>query len=426
MHKMHNVIDLVSVDDTEEEIPYIGQVQEKSRMLNRWGFSHIAHCPDAGAFCHAQFQREQPDLHRNMVYRKSRRLSKMVVSAAGEGVDDYSASSASSASNMVTKQCVALGDKRPYSSTTAPYSSTVTVSTAGATFNKRLPFKKRKPGKIINFTMNDIPSTVTVSTAGDTSNNRLPFKKRKSEQTRNDIRSAISHRCQKWPAMPATPSSMAKRKLNSDGPVNSVTSSHAAGTTDNTAARAPAVSTEAAAVEALAHHFLQQKRAFALASLRENSRLAIRAAWPTKYAAAPVAAHWYSAARPTTTSVPGFMAPTAVQGRTPSTAAVQASAAAISAEAAARSALAALRENSRLAIRAAWPTKYAPAPVAARQYFTAGPTTNCVPRFMAPDAAQGRTPSKVAVQASAAAISVEAAARRAMYQAYLQVLSSNV
>uniref|UniRef100_A0A7S2A744 HSF-type DNA-binding domain-containing protein n=1 Tax=Ditylum brightwellii TaxID=49249 RepID=A0A7S2A744_9STRA len=44
-----------------------------TRKLNRWGFRQISRGPDAGAFHHDLFRREQPELCRKMVCQKSRR-----------------------------------------------------------------------------------------------------------------------------------------------------------------------------------------------------------------------------------------------------------------------------------------------------------------------------------------------------------------
>lgn len=216
-----------------------------TRKLNRWGFRQISRGLDAGAFCHDLFQRDDPELCRSMVCQKSRKSTKRSVSGAVGIADDLM--SVSSASTMGTKSVTSC-EKRPFS-------STVTVSTAGGTSNKSLPFKKRKSGQHItnSFMMNDIPSM-------------------------------ISHRPQK---MAASTSSVTESDLTSDN--GSVCSNNAvvhkfsdkaavqvqavnnAAQTMNNAAQAA----EAQAREALARHFHEQHRAFALASLMENSRSAM-------------------------------------------------------------------------------------------------------------------------------------------------------
>jgi hypothetical protein len=259
-----------------------------------------------------------------MVCQKSRKLHKVALSAAGGGaMDDMY--SVSSASTMGTKPCVATaGEKRPHASP-VPYSSTVTVSTAGVTSNKSLPFKKRKSGQMSSFMMNDIPSM-------------------------------ISHRQQK---MPASTASVTESDLTSDtSSVNSSTVVPKAPINPTAAARPPAASAEAVAMEALARHFHQQHRAFALASLMENSRVAIQAAGLAAQAQAaapvampaaalqgssmPVAAHRYApVVGAMTTSSPGVIAPTVAvsQQKMMSAALAPAPSVAVSAAVAAKSAL---------------------------------------------------------------------------------------
>lgn len=195
-----------------------------TRKLNRWGFRQISRGPDAGAFCHELFQRDDPAMCRGMVCQKSRkatpggassksRAHKIGSSSSSSSLPDDLAS-VSSASTMGTRS-VASYERRAYS-------STVTVSTAGAASRKSLPFKKRKAAAAANETWGDIPSTIS---------------HRSSTAAEHD-------------AAPACPSAAASQ--------------------------APA-DAEAAARAALARHFHEQHRAFALASLMENSRLAMEA-----------------------------------------------------------------------------------------------------------------------------------------------------
>ncbi|KAL7530962.1 hypothetical protein ACHAWF_003579 [Thalassiosira exigua] len=226
-----------------------------TRKLNRWGFRQISRGSDAGAFCHELFRGDQPELCRGMVCQKSRKSKK------GPSDDLVSVSSAST---MGTKSVVSC-EKRPYS-------STVTVSTAGGTASERsLPFKKRKSGQHVTVGYN-----------------------------RDDIPFMISHRNQKAPSAAGgnSNSSGLESDLTSDG--GSVCSgsnaapnanASAAASAPNAAAQAAvkkaAVAAEAAAREALARHFHEQHRAFAIASLMENSRLALQAAGMPGASAAP-------------------------------------------------------------------------------------------------------------------------------------------
>mmetsp|Transcript_16103 Transcript_16103/g.34033 ORF Transcript_16103/g.34033 Transcript_16103/m.34033 type:complete len:574 (+) Transcript_16103:173-1894(+) len=231
--------------------PGVHKYPSFTRKLNRWGFRQISRGPDAGAFCHELFQREDPGLCRGMVCQKSRKMKKMPMSAAGGMMMD-DMMSVSSASTMGTKLSIASGEKRPYS-------STVTVSTAGATSNKSLPFKKRKSGQMSNFMMNGIPSMI--------SHRSQKMAASTSSVTESDLTSDTSS---------SSSSSVCSNNAVAKAPVaaanNAVAPVAAAPTT---AASAPA---EATAMEVLARHFHEQHRAFALASLLENSRMAMNAA----------------------------------------------------------------------------------------------------------------------------------------------------
>jgi hypothetical protein len=232
-----------------------------TRKLNRWGFRQISRGPDAGAFCHDLFQREDPGLCRGMVCQKSRKS----FSSSSSTSDVMSVSSASTMGTGGGNRSVAsfgngqrVGEKRLYS-------STVTVSTAGQNNN------------------------INGNTSASISNKSLPFKKRKSNGQHvammSDIPSMISHGYQK---MSSSTSSMTESDQTSD---NSSVCSGGNGNTNavfvapkalsmNTAlgGHIPVAAGEALAREALARHFHEQQRAFALASLLENSRLAIEAA----------------------------------------------------------------------------------------------------------------------------------------------------
>lgn len=235
-----------------------------TRKLNRWGFRQISRGPDAGAFCHELFQRDYPELSRGMVCQKSRKGSKKSMNGSGFQDDMMSVSSAST---MGTKS-IASCEKRPYS-------STVTVSTAGNTSNKSLPFKKRKAGHH-HQQHNNIANNCNHNSNINSNNCNYMV---------NDIPSMISHRNQKM--MPASTSSLTESDMTSsdNGSVCSANTKTVA-----PAVVAPKVAPVAAAVtaqvgvgpeavarEALARHFHEQHRAFALASLMENSRLAMQA-----------------------------------------------------------------------------------------------------------------------------------------------------
>jgi len=212
-----------------------------TRKLNRWGFRQISRGPDAGAFCHELFQRDYPELCRGMVCQKSRKLKKSPMSG---GIQD-DMMSVSSASTMGTNS-IASCEKRPFSSTITVSTAGITASTTGTTSNKSLPLKKRKSGQHMtdDFMMNGIPHM-------------------------------ISHRQQK---MAASTSAISESVNSDNGSVCSSNvvpkaSTEAVVNTVNNAAQAA----EAIAKEALARHFHEQHRAFALASLMANSHLAMEA-----------------------------------------------------------------------------------------------------------------------------------------------------
>eukprot|EP00986_Skeletonema_menzelii_P007755 scaffold3074_cov129-Skeletonema_menzelii.AAC.4 len=187
-----------------------------TRKLNRWGFRQISRGPDAGAFCHDLFQRDAPELCRGMVCQKSRKSKQAFIERQSDMSDLISLSSVS------TKSTAASGEK------TINCSAAVTVSTAGvSTSSRSLPFKKRRSFQSVDGSMDgDIPSVVS---------------------HRNSSRNSSSSTGEGAPEMVARP-----------GPSSNMT--------------------EAAAKEALARHFHEQHRAFAISSLMENSRLAMEAA----------------------------------------------------------------------------------------------------------------------------------------------------
>ena len=232
-----------------------------TRKLNRWGFRQISRGPDAGAFCHDLFHRDDPGLCRGMVCQKSR---KSLLSSSST-CDVMSVSSASTMGTGGGNRSVASFGNGQRAGEKRLYSSTVTVSTAGQNNN------------------------INGNTSASISNKSLPFKKRKSNgqpvAMMSDIPSMISHGYQK---MSSSTSSMTESDLTSD---NGSVCSGGNGNTNTVFAEPKALSMNAAlggqilvaagealAREALARHFHEQQRAFALASLLENSRIAIEAA----------------------------------------------------------------------------------------------------------------------------------------------------
>ncbi len=213
-----------------------------TRKLNRWGFRQISRGPDSGAFCHDLFQRDVPELCRGMVCQKSRKSKNPELIS-----DDIMSVSSGSTMETVNKSIASIEKRR--------FSSTVTVSTAGVTSIKSsLPLKKRKTGQ-------HTPKTT-------------------ESYMMNGIPSMISHRFQ----MMSSSSSITESDLTSEN--GSVGSNN---NTDNEksfselkpstgSALNSAQIAESVAKESLAHHFHEQRRAFALASLLENSRLAMEAA----------------------------------------------------------------------------------------------------------------------------------------------------
>lgn len=226
--------------------PGVHKYPSFTRKLNRWGFRQISRGPDAGAFCHEMFQRDDPNLCRGMVCKKSRKSKKATI--GGVVPDDLV--SVSSASTMGTRLSDSSGEKRPYS-------STVTVSTAGgAASHRTLPFKKRKN-----------PVRAMAGASG--------------------IPAMISHR--NHPRAQALASSVTESDATSDnGSVSSGGLSNKASRQVPAKAPPPVAKSKARAnssatpqskaMETLISHFQEQHRAFALASLMENSRVAMDAA----------------------------------------------------------------------------------------------------------------------------------------------------
>lgn len=185
-----------------------------TRKLNRWGFRQVSCGPEAGAFHHDFFRRDNPELCLEMICQKSRKTKKGF--SGLDSVDDIA--SVSSA-------------------------STITTSTkSGASEGKR-PFS----------------ATVTVTTASTTANKSLPIKKRRAKAFEDDIPSFVSHR------------------NNSSVPTFNNTMTEFAVTTSPEDASS-LISSANVARETLARHFYDQHRSFVLQTLMENSEIAMEAA----------------------------------------------------------------------------------------------------------------------------------------------------
>ena len=220
-----------------------------TRKLNRWGFKQISRGPDAGAFYHELFKRDDPELCRGMVCQKSRKSRNPTKNGGGSG-------SVSSDDMMSVSSACTMGTKSVTSCEKRPYSSTVTVSTAGVSSSniRNLPFKKRKSHNmngipsVISHGYQEMASSTTAMTASDSS---------------GDIPSSSNNSSESVLLPPKPPQ---------------VNTANLYGMSNNTDTTAIGTSRESAAREALAHHFHEQHRAFALATLMENSRLAMEAA----------------------------------------------------------------------------------------------------------------------------------------------------
>lgn len=207
-------------DGTVKKAQGVHKYPSFTRKLNRWGFRQISRGPDAGAFCHELFQRDDPELCRGMVCQKSRKSKQAILESRNSDIP----SDLISLSSVSTKSTSASGDK------VINCSAAVTVSTAGRSTSsmRSLPFKKRRSFETMDGAVSvDIPSVVS---------------------HRNSSRQNST-----FPALNL--SDMAARSRNT---------AHAM--------------TEVVAKEALAKHFYEQHTRFALSALMENSRQAMEAA----------------------------------------------------------------------------------------------------------------------------------------------------
>lgn len=191
-----------------------------TRKLNRWGFRQISRGPDAGAFYHEMFRRDDADACREMMCQKSRKTLR----------DDCK--SVSSASTM----SVASGKRNT--------SAAITVSTNESTA-RSLPPKKRRG---------------IVSTSEYTHSTGIP--------TNLDLKPNNSSLLTEKVSVSTDAETMSE--LSTDRSANSMNKKSVPalkGTFDQSSL----------AKEALARHFYEQHRVIALAALKENSRKAMLA-----------------------------------------------------------------------------------------------------------------------------------------------------
>jgi len=106
-----------------------------TRKLNRWGFRQISRGPDAGAFHHPLFQRENPKLCLEMVCQKSRRP----INSKSKAADESGVCDSPDTSKLQPLQSMpSLTMKRDVSV------NTITDTESYAPERKALPPKKRK------------------------------------------------------------------------------------------------------------------------------------------------------------------------------------------------------------------------------------------------------------------------------------------
>jgi hypothetical protein len=302
--------------ETATSIEGVHKYSSFTRKLNRWGFRQISRGPDAGAFCHDLFQRDDPNLCRGMICQKSRKLSSNSSRSSGDDMMSVSSGSTIGTGNCSgSKSIMSVGNNITHDVTGKRlYSSIVTVSTAGN-----------------NSSNNN----------GNTNRNHLPLKKRKtsnnvssSSKTLNDIPSMISHGYQKMAKSSSDTLSMSESltsnsdngSIGSDGGINS----------NVNATFAPCLlvpngmpsSSNAMDVmvmkEALARHFQEQQCLFAMQSLLENSRLAMEAAGIV--AQMSTTSNQQFQDYPVPVSVPVFVAPAVIDDRKPAAAIIMSAA----------------------------------------------------------------------------------------------------
>ena len=217
-----------------------------TRKLNRWGFRQISSGPNSGAFYHELFTRDDVEACKAMVCAKSRKR------------DAKSVSSGSTVSGTsLTKPAV--------------ISAAVTVSTSGV--SRSLPFKKRKGGF-------GIPSNVEMKP-----NNTSLLEKRTSV---NSFESTLSDSDDKLSTVSKDSTAVEDKKCNAAFTLQTAKETLARhfeqakesnviplNETQSNPTFFVQQDSMSSAKEALARNFHEQYRAFALASLRKNSQLAM-------------------------------------------------------------------------------------------------------------------------------------------------------
>jgi hypothetical protein len=190
-----------------------------TRKLNRWGFRQISRGPDAGAFYHEMFRRDEADACRRMMCQKSRKTLR----------DDCKSVSSASTVSVTSGKLIS--------------SAAITVSTSGSGA-RSLPPKKRRG--IVSATEKNNPTGIPTNLDLKPNNSSLLTEK---VSTSSDVETMS--------------------ELSADGSAKAI---------DKSALRPQAaLDHSSAAKEALARHFYEQHRAIALAALKENSRKAMLA-----------------------------------------------------------------------------------------------------------------------------------------------------
>lgn len=229
-----------------------------TRKLNRWGFRQVSRGPDAGAFYHELFLRDDPEKCLGMVCQKSRKSNKPRGGRNGQvGDDTHSVSSASTMS---------------FAAGTRPASSTVSVSTTGAPVapaekkvadqKKSLPFKKRRSGP--HHVVDNVPFTMPHASSPSLKSARV-----------------------------VSSTSVAGSELTSDNSSSTLSSSvpKPNDEVNTTTSLVPiAQVSEYTHQQSLFRSFQEQQRAYALQSLMKNSQIAMQAAG-ISHLAHPAASH---------------------------------------------------------------------------------------------------------------------------------------
>mmetsp|Transcript_402 Transcript_402/g.791 ORF Transcript_402/g.791 Transcript_402/m.791 type:complete len:499 (-) Transcript_402:223-1719(-) len=226
-----------------------------TRKLNRWGFRQVSRGPDAGAFYHELFLRDDPEKCLGMVCQKSRKSIKPRGGRNGQVGDDTL--SVSSASTMMS-----------FAAGTRPASSTVSVSTTGAPVapaqnrKKSLPFKKRRSGS--HHVVDNVPVMMPHASSPSLTSARV-----------------------------VSSTSVAGSELTSDNSSSTVSSSvpKPADEVNTTTSSIPiAQVSEHTYQQSLFRNFQEQQHAYALQSLMNNSQIAMQAAG-ISHLAHPAASH---------------------------------------------------------------------------------------------------------------------------------------